>query len=261
MTAHKPFGNAARIRAKQPRFDRKYQAQYSKFCDLFEEWLNGTPLDPEVESVMKALLSSAKQGKLQWTYKDPMKVFGKIEDDLLVLVREVATRPGVPITLVVYSRSTHPELKSTRSDAEEIVARPLGKEQAWVWLLLYPQMMSAWDCFDTFGGDKGKVRRQQMLLKRLQTVVASLQSLDPENHSSYGYWLRTWLPRGFDSIEALKAATGPPNQASAAVVSDAGVLQPATASGRSTAPRAPLRPGPSGSPKPKPRGGFNCCPS
>lgn len=87
---------------------------------------------------MEALLSPAKQGKLQWTYKEPMKVFREIEDDLLVLVGEVATRPVGHITLVVYSRCTHPVLGSTQPDSEEIIARALGEEQAWVWLLLYP---------------------------------------------------------------------------------------------------------------------------
>lgn len=124
-------------------------------------------------------------------------------------------------------------------------------------------MVSAWDCFDAFVGPEGKVRRQQMLLKRLQTVVASLQSLDRENRLSYGYWLSTWLPRGFDSIEAMRAATGPPksDQASSAVASDVGVFQPATAVGGSTAPRETWRPKRNRSPKPKPRWGFNCCPS
>lgn len=36
MTDSKPLG-AARIRAKQPAYEAKYHAQYTQFCNLFEQ--------------------------------------------------------------------------------------------------------------------------------------------------------------------------------------------------------------------------------
>lgn len=161
-----------KLRAENKDLNSKYKAQYKEFRRLFEEWLTTAELDISVRGILEALLYSAERDELYWFYQVWKPSLSKrYTSPSAIVVQELQAQPGSKTyDLGVRWPPHHPMLASRPpAGADDLKWRleRLGSEQAWVWLLLYPHMISAWDCLRRLKQlDAKLISRQKTLLGR-----------------------------------------------------------------------------------------------
>lgn len=209
---------ASSSRQTWPVWYKVYQAQYKIFRNLFNNCLNDTSLSPRGRASLEFLKQAESGDQLEWSYQAVTAFsFNAFHSPSTVIVKECEDRSG-EWKLQMFVRDTHPNLASIKESVsgvlhdaklspkspEVTIRRVLfGKEQAWVWLLLYPKIMSAYHRLSILPAENKRDSRARRIRGLLSTGAALILNLDPNNMYSHRYWLNRWLPYGIKSLDEL----------------------------------------------------------